>query len=100
MLFYTLFSQGEDETDDEFKQRKRMTKLYKKVYEQIGILSMNVKGDEQILKEAFEKLLEIVKKVGLVDTSELFHQMENILKTNADVAYTYFGGSTGIDAIY
>ena len=61
---------------------------------------MNVKGDEQILKEAFEKLLEIVKKIGLVDTSELFHQMENILKTNADVAYTYFGGSTGIDAIY
>jgi glycerol-3-phosphate responsive antiterminator len=49
---------------------------------------MNVKGDEQILKEAFEKLLEHIQKVGLVDTSELFHQMEKILKTNADVAYT------------
>ena len=58
VILKKFFTQGEDETDDEFKQRKRMTKLYKKVYEQIGILSMNVKGDEQILKEAFEKLLE------------------------------------------
>ena len=59
----------------------------KKLYEQIGILSMNVKGEEQILKEALEQLLEINKEVGLDDTSELFHQMENILKTNPEVAY-------------
>ena len=100
VILYKLFSRGEDEDDEEFKQRKRRTKLHKKVYEQIGILSLNVKGEEQILKQALEKLLEINKEVGLDDTSELFHQMEKILKTNAEVAYAYWGGSAGISAIY
>jgi len=45
-------------------------------------------------------LLEINKEVGLDDTSDLFHKMEKILKTNEQVAYTYWGGSAGISAIY
>ena len=100
VILYKSFSQGEDETDEEFKQRKRRTKLYKKVYEQIGILSMNVKGKEQILIQALDKLLEIKKEVVLDSTSDLFHKMERILKTNPEVAYTYWGDSGGISAIY
>ena len=101
MLFYiNSFSRGEDEDDEQFKQRKRRAKLYKKVYEQIGILSLNIKAEEQILKQALDKLLEISKEVGLDDTSDLFHQMERILKTNPEVAYTYWGDSGGIAAIY
>ena len=100
MLFYIFFSQGEDETDEEFKQRKRRTELYKKVYEQVGVLSLNVKGKEQIFTQALDKLLEINKEVGLDDTSDLFHKMERILKTNTEVAYKYWGDSVGIAAIY
>ena len=99
-MLYKVFKQEKDETDEEYKQRKRGTKLHKGVYEQIVILSLTVKAEEQTLKEALEKLLEKVQKVGSDDTSELFQQMENILKTNEDIASTYFGGSDGIDAIY
>jgi len=100
VILYKFFSQDEDEDDEQFKQRKRRAKLYKKVYEQIGILSLNVKADEQILTQALDKLLEINKEVVLDDTSNLFHEMEKILKTNEQVAYTYWGGSAGISAIY
>ena len=85
MILYKLFTQGEDETDDDFKQRKKKAKLYKKAYEQIGILSMTVKGEEQILNQALDKLLEQVKEVGLDDTADLFQKMEDILRTNPEV---------------
>ena len=81
-------------------RERRGLNYIKKVYEQIGILSLNVKADEQILKQALNKLLEINKEVGLDDTSDLFHEMEKILKTNEQVAYTYWGDSVGIAAIY
>ena len=44
VILYKSFSRDEDEDDEQFKQRKRRAKLYKKVYEQIGILSLNVKA--------------------------------------------------------
>jgi len=100
VILYKLFTQGEDETDEEFKERKRRAKLYKKVYEQIAILSMNVKAGEQILNQALNKFLEQNKEVGLDDTSDLFREMENILQTNPDVARIYWRDSDGIDAIY
>ena len=100
VILYKFFSRDEDEDDEQFKQRKRRAKLYKKVYEQIGILSLNVKAEEQILTQALDKLLEIKKEVGLDDTSDLFHKMERILKTNPEVAYKYWGDSVGIAAIY
>ena len=85
MILYKLFTQGEDETDEDFKQRKKKAKLYKKAYEQIGILSMTVKGEEQILNQALDKFLEEVKVVGLNDTADLFQKMKNILQTNPEV---------------
>jgi hypothetical protein len=100
VMLYKFFSRDEDEDDEQFKQRKRRAKLYKKAYEQIGILSLNVKGKEQIFTQALYKLLEINKEVGLDDTSDLFHKMERILKTNTEVAYKYWGDSVGIAAIY
>ena len=78
VILYKFFSRDEDEDDEQFKQRKRRAKLYKKAYEQIGILSLNVKGKEQIFTQALDKLLEINKGVGLDDTSDLFHKMESI----------------------
>ena len=80
VMLYKVFKREKDETDEEYKQRKRGVKLRKGVYEQIAILSLTVKAEEQTLKEALEKLLEKVQEVGSDDTSELFQQMENILK--------------------
>ena len=72
VILYKEFKPREDETDEEFKQRKRRAKLHKGVYEQIGILSLNVKGEEKVLKGALEKLLERDNIIGSNGTSELF----------------------------
>ena len=72
VILYKEFKPLEDETDEEFKQRKRRAKLHKGVYEQIGILSLNVKGEEKVLKGVLEKMLERDNIIGSNDTSELF----------------------------
>jgi hypothetical protein len=67
VLLFQLPKKDKDETDEEYKARRKKMKLYKKTYAQVASLSLNVKGSEQTLKDALEKL----DLLGLITSDSL-----------------------------
>ena len=82
VLLFRIPTRDEDETKEQFEARKRKMKLYKKTYQQVAALSLNVEADEQILKQCLTKLVEREPILTEATTKVLFEQMLLILRTN------------------
>ena len=60
-----------------------------------------LRGNVSVLQDAYNKLVESTQIVNNYDTTDLFHAMMEILKTNKEMKeYLDQSTSTGIDAIY
>jgi hypothetical protein len=86
VILYIVPRRKEGETEEEFEARKRKMKLYKKTYEQLGPpLSVSVTANIKTLSDSLLKLVEREQLVGDGDTTELFHMMLEVLKTNKEM---------------
>ena len=101
VLLFRLPKKEEDESDDEYKARRKKMKLYKGVYEQFAALSANVTGSEQTLKNALHLLVEHTQHVNDFDTEPQFRAMVDIINTNSEIkGFLAESVSGGLDAIY
>ncbi len=102
VFLYIVPRQERDETDEEFKKRQKKKKLHKGVYEQVAALSLTVKGSETTLKNSLTKLLELNQLVNDYDSSEAFHALLEILRTNKEYkqAEQTIAQSANIEALY
>ena len=102
VLLYILPTKDQDETQEEFHKRMKKKKLYKGVYEQVAALSLTVKGSETTLKNSLNRLVERIQTLHDYDSSEAFHALRDILRTNKKYkeAEQTIAQSADIAAIY